>query len=233
MTIAIDWDIKHQFKQTNKSARQPERTQFGLIMSPPFRVGRHIVFSPASVCLSVTNRVRSITWKPRKLYSRNFIEISISMRWRAEWKNGNSAFYIFLSYFPLNFVHHKNRVRSITWKPLKLYSGNCIQISISMRWRAECKNGNSAFYFFLSYFPWNFVHHKNRVCSISWKPLKLYSRNFIHVSTNMPQCAECKNSNSVIYTLWVISLATLSITKNNYLWLYDCAIVNYIDRYLY
>ena len=39
----------------------------------------------------------------------------------------------FLSYFPLNFVHHKNRVRSITWKPLKLYSQNFIQISISMR----------------------------------------------------------------------------------------------------
>ena len=31
------------------------------IMSPPFRVGRHIVFPWASACLSVTNRVRSIT----------------------------------------------------------------------------------------------------------------------------------------------------------------------------
>ena len=70
------------------------------------------------------------------------------MRWRAECKNGNSAFYTFLSYFPLNFVQHKNRVRSITWKPLKLYSLNYIQISISMRWRAECKNGNFAFYTF-------------------------------------------------------------------------------------
>ena len=48
-----------------------------------------------SVCLSVTNRVRSITWKPLKLYSRNLIQISISMRWRAECKNGNSAFYTF------------------------------------------------------------------------------------------------------------------------------------------
>ena len=78
-----------------------------VIMSPPFRVGRHIVFPRASVCLSVrlsvrlsvclsvTNCVRSITWKPLKLYSRNFIQISISMRWRAECKNGNPAFYIF------------------------------------------------------------------------------------------------------------------------------------------
>ena len=74
-----------------------------VIMSPPFRVGRHIVFPRASVCLSVcpsvclsvTNRVRSITWKPLKLYSWNFIQISISMRWRAECKNGNSALYTF------------------------------------------------------------------------------------------------------------------------------------------
>ena len=75
-----------------------------IVMSPPFRVGRHIVFPRASVCLSVrlsvrlsvclsvTNRVRSITWKPLKLYSWNFIQILISMRWIAECKNGNSAF---------------------------------------------------------------------------------------------------------------------------------------------
>ena len=71
-----------------------------IIMSPPFRVGRHIVFPRASsVCLSVrlsvTNRVHSITRKPLKLYSRIFIQISISMRRRAECKNGNSAFYTF------------------------------------------------------------------------------------------------------------------------------------------
>ena len=66
-----------------------------IIMSPPFRVWRHIVFPRASVCLSVTNRVRSITWKLLKLDSWIFIQISISMRWCAEWKNGNSAFYTF------------------------------------------------------------------------------------------------------------------------------------------
>ena len=72
---------------------------FLLCLPPPFRVGRHTVFLRASVCpsvcLSVTNRVRSITWKPLKLYSRNFIQTSISMRWTAECKNGNSAFYSF------------------------------------------------------------------------------------------------------------------------------------------
>ena len=87
--------------------------------------------------------------------------------------------------------------------------------------------------YFLSYFPWNFVPHKNRVRSITWKPLKLYSRNFIQVSTSMSWCAECKNSNSVIYTL---SLGHLSITKtisyDYFIPGYDCAIVNYIDRSL-
>ena len=67
---------------------------------PPSGSG-DILFFPwrPSVCLSVrlsvTNRVRSITRKPLKLYSRNFIQISISMRWRAECKNSNFAFYTF------------------------------------------------------------------------------------------------------------------------------------------
>ena len=134
------------------------------IMSPPVRVGRHIVFPRASVCpsvcLSVTNRVHSITWKPLKLYSRNFI-----------------------------------------------------QILISMRWRAECNNGNSSLYTFWVISLWTLFITIKRVHSITWKPLKLYSRNFIQVSTNMSRRAECKNSNSVIYTLRVIYLGTLSITK--------------------
>ena len=49
--------------------------------------------------------------------------------------------------------------------------------------------------------------------------------------------AECKNGNSAVYTFWVISLGTLSNTKTiiyDYIIPgYDCAIVNYIDRYLY
>ena len=69
------------------------------------------------------------------------------------------------------------------------------------------------------------------------KTLKLYSRNFIQVSTNLSWRAECKNSNSVIYTLWVISLGNLSITKtiiyDYFIPGYDCVIVNYIDGYLY
>ena len=53
----------------------------------------------------------------------------------------------------------------------------------------------------------------------------------------MSRRAERKNSNSVIYTFWVISLGTLSITKtiiyDYFIPGYDIAIVNYIDRFLY
>ena len=98
-----------------------------------FRVGRHIVFPRASVCHKSIHET---------LY-----------KYQSAWDDMQSARmvtlpFILLRYFPLNFVHHKNRVRSITWKPHKLYSRNFIQISMSMIWRAECKNGNSAFYTF-------------------------------------------------------------------------------------
>ena len=53
----------------------------------------------------------------------------------------------------------------------------------------------------------------------------------------MSRRAECKNSNSVIYTLRVIYLGTFSITKtiiyDYFMPGYDCAMVYYIDRYLY
>ena len=53
----------------------------------------------------------------------------------------------------------------------------------------------------------------------------------------MSRRAESNNSNSVIYSLRVISLGTLSIIKtiiyDYFIPGYDCAIVNYIDRYLY
>ena len=162
------------------------------------------------------NCVCSITSKPLKLYSRNFIQISISMRWHAECKNGNSSIFTFWVTSLGTLCITKNRVHSITWKPLKLYSRNYIQISISMRWCGECKNGNSAFYTFWVIFLGTLSITKT-VSALenleTWKPLKLYSRNFIQVSTIMNQRAECKNSNCVIYTLWVISLGLLSITK--------------------
>ena len=65
-----------------------------ILFSPGVRLSVHLSVR-LSVCLSVTNCVRSVTWKPLKLYSRNFIQISISIRWRAECMNGNSAFSTF------------------------------------------------------------------------------------------------------------------------------------------
>ena len=144
-----------QFHILNKENQVP--TIWLRVMSPPFRVGRHIVFPRASVCLSVRPSVclcvchKSCPLHNLKTAQAIFTKLYTNinqheMTWRVqEWE---LCLLYFLSYFPLNFVHHKNCVCSISWKPLKLYSRNFIQISISMRWHAECKNGNSAFYTF-------------------------------------------------------------------------------------
>ena len=66
-----------------------------VIMSPPFRVGRHIAIAWL-VCLSITkNRFRSVTWKPFKVSSWNFIQILTNIRQHAEHKNHNSCIYTF------------------------------------------------------------------------------------------------------------------------------------------
>ena len=61
----LERDVKLNLKKKNHLKRL-------IFMSPPDRVGRHIVFPRASVCpsvrLSVTNRVRSITCKPLKIF---------------------------------------------------------------------------------------------------------------------------------------------------------------------
>ena len=174
-------------------------------MSPPSGSG-YILFFPGrpSVCLSVTNRVRSITWTPLKLNSRNFIQTSISMRWRAECKNNNSVFYTFWI-ISLGTLCITKSCPLYNLKPLKLYSRNFIQISISMRWRAECKNDNSVFYTFWIISIGTLCITKS--CPLyNLKPLKLYSRNFIKISISMRWHAECKNGNSVFYTFWVICL---------------------------
>ena len=181
-------------------------------------------------------RVRSLTWKPHKLYSRNFIQISISMRRCAECKNGNSAFYTFWVIFLWTLCVTKI-VSALELKNHFSYIHETLYKYQSAWDDVQSARMELCLLYFLSYFPWNFVHHKNRVRSITWKPLKLYSWNFIQVSTNLSWGAECKKSNSVIYTLWVISLGTLSITKtiiyDYFIPGYDCVIVNYIDRYLY
>ena len=74
-------------------------------------------------------------------------------KYQSAWEDVQSARMVTLPFilfelFPWELVHHKNHVRSRTWKPLKLYSRNFIPISISMRGCAECKNGNSAFILF-------------------------------------------------------------------------------------
>ena len=113
-------------------------------------------FSPG-VRLSVTNRVRSITQKPLKLYSRNFIQISISMIWRAECKNSNSAFYTFwvISLGTLcitkivSALLLENRLSCIHI-PLYKYQSAWYDVQ-------SVRMVTLLFILFFSYFPWNFV----------------------------------------------------------------------------
>ena len=74
--------------------------------------------------------------------------------------------------------------------------------------------------YFLNYFPWNFFRHQKHVHSITWKPFKISSWNFIWISINIRRCAECKNHNSCIYAFWVISFG-ISLVNINVHWMYN------------
>ena len=63
-------------------------------------------------------------------------------------------------------------------------------------------------------FPLELYQSQIDVRSITWKPFKLSSSNFIWISTNIRRHAECKNHNSCFYIFWVTSLGTLSVTKS-------------------
>ena len=100
-----------------------------------------------------------------------------------------------------------------------------------MRWRAECKNGNSAFYTFWVIFLGTLSLTKTVF------PLLLEKRlSYIHQTLYKYQPTWVDVQCARIVTL-LISLGTLPITKtiiyDYFIPGYDCAIDNYIDRYLY
>ena len=47
-----------------------------------------------------------------------------------------------------------------------------------------------------------------RVHSITWKPFKISSQNFLWISINIRRLAKCKNHNCCIYPFWVIFLGS-------------------------
>ena len=103
------------------------------------------------------------------------------------------------------------RVRSITLKPLDIFSWNFTQTLNTMSRRAEHKNRNSGFSTFwvialcvLTIF---------RVLSITLKPLHIFSWNFTQTLNNMSRRAEHKNRNSGFSTCWVIALCVLTIFR--------------------
>ena len=76
---------------------------------------------PLEFCPS--QNVSTLTWKPFKLSSRNFIKISVNIRWGAECKNHNACF-IHFELFSLELCLSQNHVCSITWKLFKVSSRN-------------------------------------------------------------------------------------------------------------
>ena len=65
--------------------------------------------------------------------------------------------------------------------------------------------------YFLNYYQWNFVHHKNRVHSITCKPFKISSRNFIWIKT----CRRAKRKNVLVISLGI------SLVNKNVRWMYN------------
>ena len=98
-----------------------------------------------------------------------------------------------------------------------------LHININISRCAECKIHNSCVYTFwvISFGTLSVTKscHKKRVHSITWKPFKISSRNFIWISLKIRRRAKRKNHNSCIYIL-VISLGISSVNIN-ICWMYN------------
>ena len=122
----------------------------------------------------------------------------------------------YISYTPLNFV---SCVLSITFKPLKISSWNFIEILTNIGWPAECTNHNNFWIYSFELFPFELCKYQflwqNRVRSITLKPFKITSWNFIHVQMlrTFRWCAECKNHNSCLSTF---NYAPLKFVSNSF-----------------
>ena len=127
---------------------------FSSIMSPPFKIGRHIVFARSSVCpsthlsvhLSCHSRVGSVTWKPFKIFSWNFIQKLTNIRRHAERKNHSSYIYTFWVMSLWTLLVAVSKTKSCPLCNFKTVQGifmKLTQILTNIRWGAECKNRNS------------------------------------------------------------------------------------------
>ena len=157
----------------------------------PFRVGRLIAFPRASVrpsvclsvCLSVrSSHCRSLTWKPlNKLYSRNFKQISISIKRCAECKSHISCVHTFwvisLGTLSVSIMFAIQFYKIITCILASIV--NFIQISTVIRQHADDKNHNTSFNTF-----WVISHgtlaslQLNRVRSITLERFKRRSSSY-------------------------------------------------------
>ena len=77
-------------------------------------------------------------------------------------------------------VCQKNCDCSITWKAFKMFSWNFIEIKSIIRQLVDHKNHNSCQYIF-GLFPFEIWQWPFPVHSITWKPFKIFSWNFIEI----------------------------------------------------
>ena len=117
-----------------------------------------VLFLPVLSVRPSQNRFRSVTWKPFKVSSWNFIQILINIRRRAEHKNHNSCIFTFWV-MPLWTLSITKLFPLCNLKTVRGISRNFIQILTHISRHAERKNRNLYLYF-LSYAPLNLVHHK-------------------------------------------------------------------------
>ena len=68
-----------------------------------------------------------MTVNPLEIFLRDLVKILSIIRQCAENKNLNSIYFFLRNYAPLK-IHHGNQIRSITLKPLEVYSRNWVQI---------------------------------------------------------------------------------------------------------
>jgi len=159
-------------------------------MSSPHEMGRHIVFSSfvcLSVCLSVTLRVGSISFKPLVIFTNYSAQLSRMMRWCAVPMFDQCQFKVKVN-SKIKHCMTVFYVRSISFEPLVGFTNNFAQMSSMMR---QCAvpmfdQGQFKVKVNLKIKHCMTVFH---VCSISFEPLVGFTNNFAQMSSMMRQCA--------------------------------------------
>ena len=143
------------------------------------------------------------------------LHININQHLTTCWRRARTLAFILFELLPFEIRPSQNHVRSVTWNLFKISSRNFMYISINIRRRAERQNHNSCVYTFWV-IRFGTLSVTKSCPSITWKPFKMSSRNFILIR----RLSKRKNHNSCMYTFWVISLG-ISLVNINVRWMYN------------